>query len=363
MEKNFSIENKEMTCILINVITAKMLFSYPRSIIENCGNAAWIETLFVSLISCLFFWLLIFLYRKCEMKSIIALCEDLGGKPLKIIVALILTGVLIFSSSLTMRSLPESIKTVILPLMPMRIILLVMGITITFGAYMGIFSIARINSIFMPISIGFLIALFLLLIPEVDITNLFPILGKGTYNIFVKGLPSLSIFSDMIILLVLLPMCKNYNSVKSASHKALIIGSLINVMIILFYNLVYSYPSGEEFLMPVYQMTRLIKIGDFFQRLEAFFDFVWSFAILLYSSLYLFCLCRIWKEAFDLKYYKPLILPFCVMMCAVSFLPSSTVKMLDVQKFSSWISIPATFLLPLLLIILANRKKKLRDTK
>ena len=361
MEKNFSIEKKELTCILINVITAKMLFLYPRGMVQNAGNAAWIQAIFVSLLSCLFFWFVISLYKKAEMKGIIELANKIGGRPFKIIVGVILTAVLLFNSSLTMRTLPESIKTVILPLTPLKLVLLIMGIAIAFAAYMGIFSIARIHSIFIPIAGAFLLALFVFLIPAVDITNIFPLLGKGTYNIFIDGLSAVSIFSDIIILFVLLPLCKNYDRVKSASHRALIISSIVNVLIVLFYNLVYSYPSSEEFLFPVYQMTRLIRIGDFFQRLEAFFEFVWSVAILLYSSLYLFCLCRIWKEVFDLKYYKPLILPFCVIMCAVSFLPSSSVNMIDLQKLSSLITIPVSFLLPTGLILMVN--KKTRDTK
>ena len=359
---DLSIEKKELTCILINVITAKMLFSYPRGMVENAGNAAWLQTVFVSLISCLIFWLVISLYKKAQMKSIIEISGEIGGKWLKIIVGIALTALLLFNASLTMRNLPESIKTVLLPLTPMRLILLIMALAVAFGAYMGIFSIARIHSIIIPASGVFLALFIILLLPNADITNLFPILGEGTYNIFVEGLSSLGIFTDVIILFILLPMCKNHERVKSAAHSALIISSIINVLIVLFYNLVYSYPSSREFMFPVYQMTRLIKIGDFFQRLEAFFEFIWSLDVLLYSSLYLFCFCRIWQEAFDLKYYKPLILPFCVIMSAVSFLPSSTVTMLSMQRISSLILIPTTFLIPTILVLIFN-KKKLRDTK
>ncbi len=357
MKNNFSIEKKELTCILINAISAKMLFSYPRNLVLNSGNAAWLQTLFVSLISLGVFWLVINIYKKAQMKSIIELCSDIGGKPLKIIVGIVLFSTLLFNSSLTMRMLPETIKTVLLPMTPMRLIILIMAVAVAFGAYMGIFSIARIHSIFIPVSGIFLALLFILLIHNTDITNLFPILGEGTYNIFVDGLPSVSIFSDIIVLYILLPLCKNFERVKSAGRTALVISTIINVLIVLFYNLLYSYPASEEFMLPVYQMSRLIKIGDFFQRLEAFFSFVWAFDILLYSSLYLFCLARIWQEAFDLKFYKPLILPVSVLMSAVSFLPSSTAKIVGMQNLSSLISIPVSFLLPVGIVLLFIKKK------
>ena len=357
MKNNFSIEKKELTCILINAISAKMLFSYPRNLVLNSGNAAWLQTIFVSLVSLGVFWLVINIYRKAQMKSIIELCSDIGGKPLKIIVGIVLFATLLFNSSLTMRMLPETIKTVLLPMTPMRLIILIMAVAVAFGAYMGIFSIARIHSIFIPISGIFLALFFILLIHNTDITNLFPILGEGTYNIFLDGLPSVSIFSDIIVLFILLPLCKNFERVKSAGRTALIISTIINVLIVLFYNLLYSYPASEEFMLPVYQMSRLIKIGDFFQRLEAFFSFIWAFDILLYSSLYLFCLARIWQETFDLKFYKPLILPVSVLMSAVSFLPSSTAKIVGMQNLSSLISIPVSFLLPIGIVLLFIKKK------
>ncbi len=363
LNKNFSIEKKELTCILINLITVKMLFSYPRTLVLNSGNAAWIQTVFVSLFSCLFYWFVLFLYRKAEMKGLIQLSNEIGGRGLKIVVGVLLSIVLLANSSLTTRLLPESIKTVLLPLSPMSLLILIFGIAMAFGAYMGIFSIARIHSLYIPVSGIFLLLFFALVFINADITNLYPILGEGTYNIFVKGFPAISIFSDMIVLFVLLPFCNNYDRAKKASHRALIISSIVNVLIVFFYNLIYSYPSSTEFLFPVYQMTKLIKIGDFFQRLEALFEFVWSFAVLLYSSLYLFVICYIWKETFDLKYYKPLVLPFAIIMCAVSYLPSSTVKIVKMQNISSLFFIPIAFFLPIILILLYLRKKKTRDTK
>lgn len=362
MKNGFAIEEKELSCILINLITVKMLFSFPRTLVLNSGNSAWIQTAFVSLISCLVFWFIIFLYRKAEMKSIMELSNEIGGRGLKIVVGIILCASLLFNSSLTMRALPESIKTVLLPLTPMSLLILLLGVAILFGAYMGIFSIARIHAIYIPVALISLAVFLIMLFDDIDITNLFPVLGEGTYNIFVDGLSSVSIFSDVIVLFVLLPLCGNYERVKKASHKALVISSVINVLIVLFYNLIYSYPSSKEFMLPVYQMTRLIKIGDFFQRLEALFEFVWSFAVLLYSSLYLFVLCYIWKEIFDLKYYKPLVLPFTIIMCATAYLPSSTVKMAGIQNVSSLVSIPVSFILPIV-IIFWYTKKKSRDTK
>ena len=79
MENNFFLNKKELTCILINIITAKMLFFYPKSIVETSGNAAWLQVIFVSLVSCLFFFFVLFIYQKSNMKSLLSMCEEIGG--------------------------------------------------------------------------------------------------------------------------------------------------------------------------------------------------------------------------------------------------------------------------------------------
>ena len=37
------IDRKKMTTLLINVISVKMLLTFPKIMIINSGNAAWIE--------------------------------------------------------------------------------------------------------------------------------------------------------------------------------------------------------------------------------------------------------------------------------------------------------------------------------
>lgn len=362
MEKNFSIGEKELECILINAIFSKMLFSYPRSLVEMSGNAAWIQVIFVSLISCLYYFFLIWLYKNAEMMSITQLCRQLGGKPLLTVVGTVLWIVLLINLSFIMRALPESLKTVVLPLTPLRLILLMSAVCIAFGSFFGLFSIARIHSVFVPVSVFFLFIMFLLLLPETESSNIFPILGKGTYNIFIGGLPFVSLFSDMILLFILLPQCESYVVVKKASKKALIISSVINIMIMLFYNLIYAYPLAEEFLLPIYQMTRLIKIGDFFQRLEAFFEFIRSFGVLLYASLYLYCISRVFADSVYIKYNKPLIPCFAVLASALSLIPKSYMGLVDIQNISYFLTIPVCFFLPLILILL-KIKRDIKERK
>lgn len=358
MENKFLLGRKELLCVLINLFTVKMLFTYPRNMVILSGNAAWLQCLFVSLIFLLIYVVSITLYEKIGKINIIEACKKIGGKPLKIIVGLVISIILFSNISITTRAFPESIKIVLLPLTPVKIISLVFLSVSAIGAYIGIYSVSRIHSLFIPI-VGILMILFaLLLIPYADINNLFPILGTGTQNIFLYGIESISIFGDLIVLFILMPFFENFNMIKKTGRSAVIISGIVSTVIVLLYNLIYSYPASTEFLFPVYNMSRIIRIGDFFQRLEAFFEFIWSISILLYSSIYIFTICYLWKEIFDLKYYKQLIFPVTVIMGSLSFIPSSMVDLLLIGELVSKFSMPISFLIPIIISIFYRIKNK-----
>lgn len=356
MKNKFLLGKKELSCTLINLIIVKMLFVYPRIMVINSGNAAWIQCLYVSAISFLLYYICIKLYEKIGKISIMEACEQIGGKFLKITVGIIITAILISNIAINIRLLPESIKTVLLPLTPIELLFIVFIIAVSLGAFFGIYSICRIHALFIPVIIICLGILFLFIVPNADINNLFPIFGLGTYNLFVTGLDSLSIFSDILVLFIIMPFCENFSVAKKSGYTAMISGSVISFLIVLLYVLVYSYPTSTEFIFPSYQMTRLIKIGDFFQRVEAFFEYIWAILMLLYSTAYLFIICHIWKETFNLKYYRELILPFIIIIGGISFIPGTLMELYKLSEIVARITPSISFFIPIL-IALAYRIK------
>ena len=96
------IDRKKMTTLLINVISVKMLLTFPKVMIINSGNAAWIECIYNTLIVIGLFWITTKLYR--SNKNIIQLAEMIGKKWLKIIVGVVVFVVLLINYSSIINS-------------------------------------------------------------------------------------------------------------------------------------------------------------------------------------------------------------------------------------------------------------------
>lgn len=102
------IDRKKMTTLLINVISVKMLLTFPKIMIINSGNAAWIECIYNTLIVIGLFWITTKLYR--SNKNIIQLAEMTGKKWLKIIVGVVVFVVLLINYSSIIRIFPKQSK-------------------------------------------------------------------------------------------------------------------------------------------------------------------------------------------------------------------------------------------------------------
>lgn len=297
--------DKQLSSIIINAIVVKVIITFPRDMFTYCGNAAWIAGIYTTAVAFCLFYVLKKLYT--TRKNVISMADDVGGTPLRIITGLAVFAVLSINFVDIIRVFPEIIRLVLLQKTYAEIIGTVFIITLVLGAWCGIESIARVHQIFLPIAgivfVGFLICL----IEDIDGVNLLPILGNGIKAIFIDGLSGLSVFADLLLLNILIPYMKDVEDYKKSGTRSILIGGGCMVLVFIAYGLCYAYPVSSEFIIPIYQLERLINLSDFFSRLEALFQFIWAISILLYGTLYLAVLAQVWRESFKLHHAKPLV--------------------------------------------------------
>lgn len=358
---NKKLEKKQVICMLVNLICIKMIMTYPRIMAEKIANASWLNIIYVALAALLLFFIITKLY-KSEYGNPVEAAEKIGGKWFKRLTGVIFSIMLILNMSYITRAYPEMVKTVLLIETNMSVIVIMYILAIAAGAYFSIESIARIHAIFIPLSAFVLIGFFLLSLPYCRINNLMPILGNGPYSIFGSGLFFVSIFSDLIVLSFLMSDMKTKRDIKNSGYTSIIISAVVSLFIMGTYNLIYPYPISTEFLFPVYQISRLVRVGNFFQRLEAFFQLVWSIGMYLYASLYICIISKIIVQSFDLKFHRPLIFPIAIIVWLISFLVGITSNLSYQVPISTAIMI-TVFCVPILFGIILKIKGTLNKSE
>lgn len=347
-----SITKKGLTAILVNSIVIKLFLTFGHISAENSGSGAWVEAIYVSLAAAVLYYITYRLYRVCGKSDLTDLAQKAGGNVLRIIVGVVICAVLTANICMTARVVPESVKLYLLPSTPSAVILLGLGTAVVIGTYNGIEALGRLHALFIPLAGVIMAVFFLLVLPQCHISNLFPIMGTGTYNVFVRGFNRISIFADILLLYILLPYCKSAQTAFVCGRRAIVAGGICASAISLIYCAVYPYPLSADFMMPVYQLMRLVRIGDFFQRAESVFEFIWLIAALMYISVYASVICLVWQKTFRLKYHHPLIVPVVISIVSLALLPNSSGVMQTGEKIIKNSVYPIAFALPIILSLL-----------
>ena len=110
-------------------------------------------------------------------------------------------------------------------------------------------------------------------------------------------------------------------------------------------------------LLPVYQLSKMIRAGEYFQRFEAFFEFIWEISQLLYSSIYIFIIAETLTKAFDLKDRNAVSYGIIAIITLIASEPISIAEVLEISRIADFATIPIVYLLPIFIPLLYARKK------
>lgn len=341
------LSQKELSCILINLICVKLVLLYPRELVLCSATAAWIEMLFVTLLALALFYVTNKVYTK--NKNVLELSFASFGKSARIIVGSLCLFVLFSLFISVMRIFPESVKVVLLQDTDTELILGVFALSSCLGAIFGLKAISKITAIILPFMAVLFVGFLLLLSGNYRAENIVPLFGNGFGKIFINGIGSLYVFGDILVLNLLIPYTKSITSTWRSGYLAIGISGAAGVLICLAYALVFPYPASEEFIMPVYQLTRIINLSSFFNRFEALFQFAWSILILLYGATYIYVICYVWQITFGLKYKKPLIFGVALLSSGFALIPDSMMSTISILRYFEPFVYIAAFGLPLVL--------------
>jgi len=360
MLKSEKISERELTLLLANLLTVKAIFAFPRSVFLSSGNAAWLEIIYMSLLVWIALEISLVFYRFTGKRDIIEVAEYVGKTPLKIIVSLLTVFLLSINFITEVRMFSESVKIILLPKTEIEYILILLAVTICIGQKSGLSALATVNAIFFPICLVFLGFIVVFLYKTYNFNNLFPILGKGRGAIITGGMKNISCFSDIIAANLLISHTGDISVPKKSARKALLIAAVTMLLICISYALCFPYPWSENYLLPVYQLSTRIRAGEYFQRFEAFFEFVWEMSQLLYSAIYIFLLTEVLAKGFDLSDRQAICYAVIAAVTLLAMAPSSVTDVLSLSKALDIAAAAIAYLLPLIIPLMYVLKKRKR---
>lgn len=344
--------------VLIIVIT-HTISSLPREILVSAKSATIINLIFVSILAILFSFFLVKLMKNFGGSDIIDISEYLGGKVFKNIVGIIFISYFLVSSSILLRNFCESLKIIYYPMTNIVFILSLFILALCTANRLDFNASLKTNLLIVPLVLASIIFLFFANMNKFVPQRAFPIFGDGLFNTFVLGLGNLSAFGGITFLYFLPPYLKEPEKMKKIALVSIGLSAIYLIFCVATLLFMFSFFINTNEITPLYNATRYIEFGSFFQRLESVFLLIWILAFACYLSITSKFAMGIFKKLTNIETKKPLIDVFGLLILGITLIPENyAISDQFETEIYPYLVLGITFCLGISILLLATLMKK-----
>ena len=364
MENNYKLGKIESIFIIAIIMISKLILNIPYYIVNLVGTGAIINIIYVSIVDFIFLLISLKLFKNFENSDILDISEFLGGKILKIIVALI-SIVLFFSISfITLLDFSNVLRTIYFSNFNMIYILLFFIIGILIANLSGLKSISHSISFIVPLIILSIFITFFAIWNKFDIKNLTPIFGESYHTTFIKGLSNTFVMNFIIYFYFIKPLLKNPSDFNKISIISYIVSFILLLLTTISMLTLFSAPTGNEPINSLLLLARQIELGNFLQRVDAFFIFLWIFSFFSYLSFVIFIINKIVKKITNVTNEKMISFSTCSILLGLALIPTSISQIRFIENiFYRYFVLIFMFGIGLFILLFANIKKRRKAHK
>ncbi|WP_010244520.1 GerAB/ArcD/ProY family transporter [Acetivibrio cellulolyticus] len=356
------VTDKEAICLLI-------VFMMGTTLILGSGgeakNDAWISTivsLFMFIPMLLIFSRVLSLYQGKDLFDILVI---IFGKVVGRVFSVIYIWYAFHLGALVLRNFGEFINTIAMPETPMFVPLLCMGVTCIIAVRLGIEVLGRTTTYFLPIVFFIVVVVQILGLPEIHMSYLKPILGKGIAPVLKGGFSTFSFpFAETVLFIGIFSALKTKKSPIKVYLWGILISSFIITMITIRNITVLGNMLGS-FYFPSYETVSQTSIGDFIQRIEVTVSIVFVFGVLIKSSICLLVACKGIGKFFKLNDYRSIVIQTGLLMIYFSYTAYDNIMEMKYWAFKvyQYYAFPMQVILPIIIWIFAEIKVKKNNWK
>lgn len=337
---------------------AHIFLTTPARTLMNQAGLAWVSTLLTGLAAIAMLFVVNRLFRN-QPGDLLQAAEVYLGKPGKWLIGLYYSSVFFIDGILLLRQYTENTLLTSLPQIEFTLVLLMYGLTIITILYIGLEPICRATYLIMPFALAGLLIVLAAIIPYYDLHGLFPLQGKG-----IGVLLGNSMLAGGINIACVAPalLANTFHD-----RKTWFAGSLFGVSVsigfkslaILVFTLVFGTAVGQERILPFYELSRLVYLGRFVQRIESLFIMFWVINGVLAVALHIYVGLYLLARLFDLPSLRPLLPITLILIASLAALPTDVGTVLELEaKITLTLYNGGLYGIPLLLLLLSLWKGK-----
>ncbi|WP_079412435.1 GerAB/ArcD/ProY family transporter [Paenibacillus ferrarius] len=312
------ISSKQMAVFMYPAILATSILGVPSITMKFAGHDMWLSPIYASIFGFLAILIAFRLNVKFPGQSLIQCSTIVLGKVGGKIFGLIYMFYLPHLCGIVLREYGEFILSTILHHTPLFVVMGSLMLFCAMNVKSGIQVIARSSQILIVMAWLLLFFILVLLIPEMDPSELLPFAEKGLKPSIIGAIAPAAWFSEYIFVSFFLPSISDCSKAFKVTLLSLVVVSITMVAI----NLSCLMLLGDltdTFVYPVMIAARYISYADFFQHIESLIVAIWIFGIFVKVSLFLYIHAVATAQWLNINDYRPLVFPLSFLTVAYSY--------------------------------------------
>lgn len=323
VEKGIMSGKQLMFLIIVHLQASTLAIAFIAGI---ANQSLWIIILFTFFFMFIFFWIYLKISFRYPGKNLIEINDILYGKIIGKLISLLYIYFFWYVAAANLRFIADFFSTFLYQGISISVFIISAAVALIFAVRKGLEVLGRLA---VPLGILSIISTFFITIFTIKdwhLKNFLPI-----FNIeLIKAVQSANLmiaipFGEMIVFMMFFPYVNDQKKVKKYFYLGYIIG-FISLISVIMRNTAVLGNITSLYLLPSFQVARLINVGEIIVRAEIIISIV-----LLFNSFIKICIFQYASviglaQLFKMRYYKPLVLPIGVLMSifAVSMFSSST---------------------------------------
>ncbi len=320
------------------------------------GRDAWVSTIIATILGFLPLSIIIYLQNKYKGLSIVQYSEKILGKFFGKLFSMFFVLNMFILTTIVIEDLAVLFEIAILPDIPIIIIRFSMMSLAIYAIFSGIESLGRLAELYALPIIFLLLIIPLVSLEEMDFNFLRPVLAEGYTKVIVGSLMSLNFpFTEVTVLAMILPAVQDEKKSTSLYYLGYAIAAFLLLTRTVVGIAVFSAALLGKFQLPVYQILRFATLGEFLNRIEAFFIFIWILSIFTKLLPTFYGVILGLGQLFELKDKNSLIIPVGILVAFISqaMFPSTAYFFYFETAIYPIFNIIINFLYPILLLLVS----------
>lgn len=358
------ISSLEAIMLILTLVISHSILSLPNEILTKYNSASLLNLLYLGIIATLISLLIVNLFKHFPGLDIVDISNVLGGTWLRNAIGITFIIYFILTSSVLLRDFCESIKIIYYPITNITFIVAFVVLAVCIANSLNFNATIKTNRIILPLALISIVFLFITNINNFRPQRIFPILGSGFFNTFILGLSNIASFGGIAYLYFLPPLLKNPTDFKKIAVTSMITTTVYLIFTVATLLFIFSFFLNISEISPLYNATRYIEFGSFFQRLESVFLLIWILVFTCYLSISLKMATYIFQKLTNLNDSKTLVPILGLLTFGIAIIPNNlAISQFFENNIYPSLMIGIVLFLSLGILILANFYKKHSNTQ